>query len=591
MKPLLALLVVSGLLIVSAVYSEDMPGPKPNLNKESAMLGSDFLTKFKVAPHKKGGTHSCVVCHTKQAEDFNLSIHSKAGMHCSDCHGGDSNKPGLDAMAGIKIGGQTIGTPNGFIGKPKRKDIPVLCGRCHSDPVFMRKFNPKIPVDQLQKYLTSTHGQQMAKGKTVVATCSDCHSAHRTLSPKEPTSLVYAVNVPKTCAKCHNDKALMKKYGSTKEVQAATQYEEYVNSVHGKLLLEKQDTSLPACNDCHGNHGAVPPEVANVSMSCKQCHPQNAKLFLSSPHSKEFEKRNLPQCATCHTKHSVFRPTHAFVDLDLVKAEMSKSSKNTNISQKNLCGQCHHNRDLNKLINKADLMVPHFKKNPKVKAARTIADLNEPFKKQLDIETNLCFRCHSEQKNKISYQKVKKMKANLTLLMMNSSKAEANLKNAQHKGIEVSKNMLELAELKRAQTRLRVIHHKASVTDYIPGSIPENKFKTQVLDKLQSAESVAFANTVFQIDKDKQYLLKKDLSKDDKKKVATLLLSVKYPFIWNEELVASQEVLKSSAKSLEEFSGRRNWVGLATLVITLLVLVLIFKIRALEKSQRSEGSS
>jgi hypothetical protein len=35
------------------------------------------------------------------------------------------------------------------------------------------------------------------------------------------------------------------------------QYEKFARSVHGIALLKKHDSGAPACNICHGNHGAA----------------------------------------------------------------------------------------------------------------------------------------------------------------------------------------------------------------------------------------------------------------------------------------------------------------------------------------------
>ena len=36
----------------------------------------------------------------------------------------------------------------GFRGKIERKDVPALCGRCHSDAAYMRQYNPSLRTDQ-----------------------------------------------------------------------------------------------------------------------------------------------------------------------------------------------------------------------------------------------------------------------------------------------------------------------------------------------------------------------------------------------------------------------------------------------------------
>ena len=43
--------------------------------------------------------------------------------------------------------------------------------------------------------------------------------------------------------------------------------------------MDKGDLSAPTCNNCHGNHGAVPPQVGSVANACGTCHGKIAKLF------------------------------------------------------------------------------------------------------------------------------------------------------------------------------------------------------------------------------------------------------------------------------------------------------------------------
>ncbi len=70
-------------------------------------------------------------------------------------------------------------------------------------------------------------------------------------------------------------------------------------------LLEKGDLSSPSCNDCHGNHGAVPPGVESISKVCGTCHVLNMELFEQSPHKKAFDENDYPECESCHGNHLV----------------------------------------------------------------------------------------------------------------------------------------------------------------------------------------------------------------------------------------------------------------------------------------------
>lgn len=181
--------------------------------------------------------------------------------------------------------------------------MPEFCGKCHQDGAYMRQFNPSLRIDQVDLYWTSVHGQKLRGGDEKVATCIDCHGQHGILPPSDPRSKVYATHVPDTCGRCHGDSEYMADYDIPTD-----QLAKYKQSVHGRTLLQAGGRGAPACNDCHGNHGAVPPGLGSVANVCGQCHPVNAELLLQSPHAKAFEKGDIPACESCHGHHDVQRP-------------------------------------------------------------------------------------------------------------------------------------------------------------------------------------------------------------------------------------------------------------------------------------------
>ncbi len=251
------------------------------------------------------------------AHQFARDVHSQNGLMCADCHGGDPTLEDMDAVKASK----------GYRGVPDRLDIPNFCARCHSDPVYMHQHNPSLPVDQLEKYKTSIHGKRLFADKDrKVATCVSCHRAHSIGDAKSPYASTYAMNVPKTCGTCHSDKEYMKEYGIPTD-----QEELYRTSVHGVALIEKQDQSAPACNDCHGNHGAAPPEVASLSAVCGTCHAIEGRLYESSPHKAAFAEQGLPMCETCHSNHGIKKPSDAFIGF----------------GSDQICGNCHSESDKN----------------------------------------------------------------------------------------------------------------------------------------------------------------------------------------------------------------------------------------------------
>ncbi len=244
----------------------------------------------------------CAVCHFDLDDEaidvaayFKVDIHARAGLSCVDCHGGDATSDDEDIAMSEEAG---------FIGSPSPTEHPDFCAKCHSDAGIMRRFNPGLPVDQLALYRTSTHGRRNADGDENVATCVSCHSVHDIRPASEPRSTVHPTRVAETCAECHSDSDLMSDYGLPTD-----QLDDYVTSVHWKMISEGNDLSAPTCNDCHGNHGALPPEVEYISGVCGHCHVKNREFFSQSPKKEIFEEEELPECETCHGNHGVQHPT------------------------------------------------------------------------------------------------------------------------------------------------------------------------------------------------------------------------------------------------------------------------------------------
>ncbi|MFA6455936.1 MAG: ammonia-forming cytochrome c nitrite reductase subunit c552 [Bacteroidota bacterium] len=334
----------------------------------------------------------CLTCHTnivgdKPAELFQHDIHASKGISCADCHGGNPKMEEMEMAMDPKAGYK--GVPKGdaiseacatchsdaermkrygsklpvnqwsnlqtsahgtlsTTGKEhiaqcitchnahgivsvKNPTSPVYplnvvktCTKCHSNASFMRTYNPSLPIDQGEKYKTSVHGVRNGKGDPKPAVCSSCHGSHDIRTSKDAKSSVYAINLPGTCSKCHSDARYMKEYKIP-----TNQYEKYSTSVHGVALLQKHDVGAPACNSCHGNHGATPPGVESVSKVCGTCHALNADLFSSSPHKKAFDDRKLPECETCHSNHGIVAATDRLIG----------------VTSEAVCSRCHHENE------------------------------------------------------------------------------------------------------------------------------------------------------------------------------------------------------------------------------------------------------
>ena len=240
--------------------------------------------------------------------EFVSDTHFRRGLSCSGCHGGT---PHDEAM--VKEIYQRW--PKAEVRQQDRTWIPEFCARCHSDPGFMRGFNPTLPTDQLAKYRGSRHGVALLQEKnSKAAQCVSCHGVHGIRTAKSRKSTVYPQRIPETCGTCHANAQYMAGLKTESGDPLPTnQVALYKSSVHGKALLEKGDLGAPACTGCHGSHAAMPPAVASVAQVCRRCHANNGQLFDGSPHKVAFEKNKWPECGQCHGNHGIAKPVDALI--------------------------------------------------------------------------------------------------------------------------------------------------------------------------------------------------------------------------------------------------------------------------------------
>ncbi len=280
--------------------------------------GVEAIAQGQTADNLLANDH-CISCHKENEilpEDFKeYDVHLQPGLSCAGCHGGDPTAEDMD---------EAMDPAKGFVGVPDRDQIPEFCGKCHSHIDIMRKYMPRIETDQVRQYFTSVHGKRLRTGDKKVAECASCHTAHGIAGVKDGRSTVYALNVPGTCNKCHGDAEYMKEYKIP-----TNQYEEYSKSVHGVDLLQNNDIGAPACNDCHGNHGATPPGVESVAHVCGNCHVSNMEYFESSPMAPAYAKLEIHACEQCHGYHGVMKTNDNMVGT----------------SEKAVCVNCHSDGD------------------------------------------------------------------------------------------------------------------------------------------------------------------------------------------------------------------------------------------------------
>jgi len=193
---------------------------------------------------------------------------------------------------------------------------PVNCATCHEGPA--------------REYAGSIHGVSHTLGASGAASCSDCHGKHDILSHTDTKASTYKLNLPKTCAACHSNEGLTQEY----QIKYPHVADQYMESIHGRALMEMGLIVAPSCNDCHGIHDikrAVdrdsPIHGGNVAKTCGKCHVKVEQIYNQSVHGKLLEDPNGkgPVCSDCHTAHEVEKPQNGHF-------KMASDKR---------CGRCH----------------------------------------------------------------------------------------------------------------------------------------------------------------------------------------------------------------------------------------------------------
>ena len=118
-----------------------------------------------------------------------------------------------------------------------------------------------------------------------VATCVSCHGVHGIGPPDDPTSPVYRAerrgHLREMSCRCRAHARLRHPDRPVRKIQDQRSCQ--------SLSMRSTIFRRPTCNDCHGNHGAVPPGLDNVANVCGQCHGRQAELFRQGPHKQPFD--------------------------------------------------------------------------------------------------------------------------------------------------------------------------------------------------------------------------------------------------------------------------------------------------------------
>ena len=230
--------------------------------------------------------------------ELKTSVH--ASLDCSDCH---TPKKGEAPGKGSKEGWEV-----------------VQCQRCHEAAT--------------KAYNESIHGVALAEGKEGVAHCASCHGNHAIKKSTDRGSMVFKLRLPFTCARCHKNPELAKRAG-IKNADAASHY---LDSIHGRGLLQDGLLVAPSCVDCHGSSHSIQKAAdprssvnhKNVPKTCGKCHLGIEEVYDRSVHGLLLAKGDPrgPVCTDCHSSHEIIAPTRG----------------SFKIASDERCGKCHEDR-------------------------------------------------------------------------------------------------------------------------------------------------------------------------------------------------------------------------------------------------------
>lgn len=300
--------------------------------------------------------------------------------------------------------------------------------------------------------------------------CASCHGGDPTqedpaLSMSRAKGFVGKITrtaIPRTCARCHSDAALMHKF---KPQQRVDQLAQYLTSVHGKRLAQG-DSAVATCTDCHGTHGILevrdaqaPTHPLRLPTTCGRCHadarlmaryglPTNQLAeYQASVHWEALSRRrdlSAPNCATCHGNHGATPP------------EVSSVAA--------VCGTCH--ALLEELFRKS-VHQPLFATMPRGgcsvchghhRVQRTTVDM-------LDGAGAVCAQCHEPGSSGARVaaemgRRIRELKAAL-------DRSDQILARAARDGMEVSEAVLRQQEGREALVKARVAVHTANLEEVL----------------------------------------------------------------------------------------------------------------------------
>jgi cytochrome b subunit of formate dehydrogenase len=234
-------------------------GQKLQASAHRSLACANCHAKHEEYPHPEGAAPAqCSQCHAAVAGEHAGSVHgqalrrgNQAAPNCAGCHGSPHETAAARSAE-------------------FRKAVPQTCGMCHGEDA--------------QEFEQGAHGAALARGILQAPVCTDCHGEHSIQPHGSRASLVHPSHIRETCASCHDNVRLSRKFGIPQDRIVS-----FDASFHG-LAARAGSQTVANCASCHGVHKILPSSHAessihpkNLPATCGRCHPGAGTRFALGP--------------------------------------------------------------------------------------------------------------------------------------------------------------------------------------------------------------------------------------------------------------------------------------------------------------------
>lgn len=267
-------------------------------------------------------SQQCATCHPKVAQSLASSAHNQLALKgnqqaptCVACHGDDMHTVSKASEVTLEAKDQSCKTCHtkvaGVLAKSVHghdgagKNAPN-CLSCHWGSAHKIQTSVSMDRQQQEKSCISCHKDLAKSLENSVhnrpdvkpgdhPSCLSCHGgiAHNIAEPKQLTPQERI----KLCSSCHDNKALMARYGMNTDAVSS-----YDQSFHGRAVMHFGKKNTATCTDCHGLHGVLAPDnrdaptnPRHVAKTCGKCHADSKMNFaLSGANHLRLRIKNSP---------------------------------------------------------------------------------------------------------------------------------------------------------------------------------------------------------------------------------------------------------------------------------------------------------